>query len=114
MKFGIWKFDVEFGLVGTPQNLPEHYLTVEKLWETEDTAQGQVWKWPVQLARNSWFNPGVADDFNKAFFYAQEFHENRRPMTTPKSLDFDARTVQLQAEILNDYFPGPEEEVSFR
>ncbi|CAN5409196.1 hypothetical protein BH23BAC2_BH23BAC2_15730 [soil metagenome] len=113
IKFGIWSFDEELGLVGTPENLPEHYITTEKLWEIEETSQGQVWKWPLQLARNRWFTPAVADDFNKAFFYAQQYFKEQRPGPSPKSLDFDSRTVKLQTEILSDYFPGPEEEVSF-
>lgn len=113
VQFGIWKFDADHGLVGTPENLPEHYITLDRLWDTEETTQGVVWKWPLQLARNYWFSPPVADDFNKAFFYAQEFMEGTRPSDFPKSLDLDSRTVQLQSEILSDYFPGPEEAVSF-
>lgn len=113
VQFGIWKFDADTGLVGTPENLPEHYLTLDHLWDTEETTQGVVWKWPLQLARNPWFSPSVANDFNKAFFYAQEFFEGKRPPGSPKSLDLDSLTVQLQSEILSDYFPGPEDAVSF-
>ncbi len=113
VQFGIWRFDVNHGLVGTPENLPEHYITLDKLWDTEETTMGVVWKWPLQLARNNWFSPSVADDFNKAFFYAQDFFEGKRPPESPKSFDFDSLTVRLQSEILSDYFPGPEDAVSF-
>lgn len=108
VQFGIWRFDTDFGLVGTPENQPEYYLSTNKLWETEETTEGPVWKWPLHLARNSWFTPGIADDFNKAFFYAQEYMNGNGPQDSPKSLDFDAKTVRIQAELLSDYFPGPE------
>lgn len=113
VQFGIWKFDADLGLVGTPENLPEHYLSKDKLWDVEETTQGVVWKWPLQLARNTWFDPSVANDFNKAFFYAQEFYEANRPEGSPKNLDLDSLTVRMQSEILSDYFPGPEDAVSF-
>ncbi len=113
VKFGIWKFDADRGLVGTPENLPEHFITFDRLWDTEETTNGVVWKWPLLLARKYWFSPSVANDFNKAFFYAQDFFEGNRPPGSPKSLDLDSRTVQLQSEILSDYFPGPEEAVTF-
>ncbi len=113
VQFGIWKFEANLGLVGTPENLPEHYIPLDKLWDTEETSLGLVWKWPLHLARNNWFSPTVANDFNKAFFYAQEFYAGNRPSQSPKSLDLDSRTVLLQSEILSDYFPGPEESVTF-
>ena len=113
VQFGIWKFDANLGLVGTPENLPENFITLEKLWDIEETSQGVVWKWPLHLARNYWFNPSVANDFNKAFFYAHEFLDRSRPSEFPKNLDLDSRTILLQSEILSDYFPGPEEAVSF-
>lgn len=113
VQFGIWKFDTDLGLVGTPENLPEHYIGLDKLWETKETSQGVVWKWPLHMARNYWFNPSVADDFNKAFFYAQHYLDKKRPPESPKGLELDSRTVLLQSEILSDYFPGPEEAVTF-
>lgn len=106
VQFGIWQFDEKFGLIGKPENLPEVFLSFGNLWDIEVTSQDQVWKWPIYMAKNSWFTPKVADDFNKAFFYAQEFMNGQRPV--PWSLDFDARTIQLQTEILMDFFPGPE------
>ena len=66
VQFGIWEFDENFGLIGKPENLPEVSLSFSHLWDIEVNKQDQVWKWPIYLAKNSWFTPKVADDFNKA------------------------------------------------
>lgn len=108
VQFGIWKFDSNLGLVGAPDNQPEFILNPDNIWEIQETSQGQVWKWPLEYTQNRWFTPTVANDFNKAFFYAQDYFLASRPTFAPKSLEFDARTVHLQAEVLSDYFPGPE------
>lgn len=113
-QFGMWMFDENLGLIGRPENLPELYLSTDKLWDIEDTNMGQVWKWPIRFASMSWFTPSVADDFNKAFFYAQRFFEGFRPVDTLKNIEIDARTVQFQTELLSDYFPGPEDDLSAR
>jgi len=106
VQFGIWQFDENLGLIGKPENLPEVNLSFSNLWDIENTTQDKVWKWPIYFAKHAWFTPKVADDFNKAFFYAQEYMNGQRP--EPWNLDFDARTIQIQTEILMDYFPGPE------
>jgi hypothetical protein len=111
MQFGIWKFETDTGLIGTPENLPEHYLGVDHLWETEQTVQGEVWKWPIHFARNTWCTPQIADDFNKAFFYAQTYFENKRPGHFAGSLDMDQRTIQHQIELLADHLYGSEDEI---
>ncbi len=111
VQFGIWKFEPEIGLVGTPANLPDRYLGVDKLWETEDTALGMVWKWPIHFAKNKWCTPQIADDFNKAFFYAQMYFENKRPPDYVGSTDIDQRTIHHQTELLADYLYGGEDEI---
>lgn len=111
VQFGIWKFETETGLIGTPQNLPEHYISIDKLWETEETAHGEVWKWPVHFARNKWCTPQIADDFNKAFFYAQTYFESKRPLHFLDSINIDQRTIHNQTELLADHLYGSEDEV---
>lgn len=106
VQFGIWKFDEKFGLVGRPENLPEINLSNNHLWDIEMTSNNKVWKWPILFAKNPWFTPKVADDFNKAFFYMQDYFDGQRPI--PWSFELDARTIQLQTELLTDYFPGPD------
>ena len=113
VQFGIWIFDEKLGLVGKPEHFPELFLAPDKLWDIKETSRGQVWKWPIEFARIGWFSPSVADDFNKTFFYAQKLFKGFRPINV-ESLDIDARTIQLQTEILSDYFPGPEDEISAR
>lgn len=110
MRFGIWEFDPKFGLVGRPENLPEHYLSNARIWETEELENGEVWRWPILFAKSSWFTPKIADDFNRAFFYAQNFFEGQRPEHLLYKFDFDARTIQLQTELLSDFFLGPDAE----
>lgn len=104
MKFGIWEFDANFGLVGKLENFSEYYISTAKIWETEDTTLGKVWKWPVFFATQSWATPAIADDFNKAFFYAQNYFESQRPVELENSFEFDARTIDVQAGILRDFF----------
>lgn len=111
VQFGIWKFETEMGLIGTPPNLPEHYLSKDKLWETEETAHGEVWKWPVHFARNKWCTPQIADDFNKAFFYAQTYFENLRPSHFVDNIHINQRTIHHQTELLADHLYGSEDEV---
>lgn len=113
VQFGIWIFDEKLGLVGKPEHFPEIFLAPDKLWDIKETNRGQVWKWPIEFARIGWFSPSVADDFNKAFFYAQKLFKGFKP-TNLERLDIDTRTIQLQTEILSDYFPGPEDEISAR
>lgn len=114
VQFGIWIFDEKIGIIGRPENDPELYVSPEKIWDVQETTRGQVWKWPISFARLGWFTPRVADNFNKAFFYAQQFFEAFRPESLTETLDMDARTVQVQTEMLSDYFPGPDEELSVR
>lgn len=109
-QFGIWRYDENFGLVGKPENLPELFLSEENIWEVDNTTSGQVWKWPVDYAKNPWFTPAIADDFNKAFFYAQDYLHKNRPNNYQKNPDYDARTVMMQTELLSDFFPGPDGE----
>lgn len=111
VQFGIWKFEKETGLIGTPHNLPEHYIGIDKLWETEETTHGEVWKWPVLFARNKWCTPQIADDFNKAFFYAQTYFESKRPVHLEDSMNIDQRTIHQQTELLADHLYGSEDEV---
>ena len=114
VQFGIWAFDENLGLVGKPENSPELFLSVDKLWDIKETNRGPVWKWPIDFAPIGWFTPNVADDFNKTFFYAQNFFEGFRPENSPTKMDIDSRTIELQTEILSDYFPGPEGEITAR
>lgn len=111
VQFGIWEVDLNFGLVGRPLNLPEFYLEINKLWDTEETPDGITWKWPIYYAHYSWFTPQVANDFNKAFFYAHTYFESQRPNPPLDSFDYDARTIQQQTEILGDYLYGTDEEM---
>lgn len=104
--FGIWEFDENFGIIGRPENYPEHYITVEKLWETTNIDDNPVWKWPVHLTVFSWFTIEVARDFNKAFFYAQEYFEGQRPVDSPEMMNIDAETISHQEVIYKDYYPG--------
>lgn len=112
MQYGIWIFDEKLGLIGKPDNFPELYLKPEKLWETKETQAGPVWKWPIELAALSWFNLSIADDFNKVFFYAHKFLDGFGTANLEGDFEINIRTVRMQTEILSDYFPGPEEEIS--
>lgn len=114
VQFGIWSFDDKIGLLGRPEKFPELFLGTDKIWDVKETSRGPVWKWPVDFAVIGWFTPQVADDFNKAFFYAQTFFEGFGPTNSPEKLDIDSRTIQLQTELLSDSFPGPDEELSAR
>lgn len=114
VEFGIWIFDEKFGLIGRPDNHPELYLNPDKIWDVQETAGGRVWKWPIRFASLGWFTPGVANDFNKAFFYAQQYFEAFRPEVLAETLEMDTRTVQVQTEMLSDYFPGSDEELSVK
>lgn len=111
VQFGIWKFETDNGLTGTPDNFSEHNLGIDKLWEIEETTRGQVWKWPIHFARNKWCTPQIADDFNKAFFYAQEYFEKDRPIEIQNSLMLNQRTIQHQTELLADHLYGSEDEI---
>ncbi len=108
VQFGIWMFDEKSGIIGRPENFPELYLKIDQIWDIKETTQGKVWKWPIEFAPNQWFSPKVADDFNKAFFYAHNFFKGFRPPESAEDINLDMRTIQLQTEILSDYFPGPE------
>lgn len=112
VQFGIWMFDEKIGLIGRPDNFPEIYLKSENFWDLLDTRQGRVWKWPIEFARIGWFTPKVADDFNKAFFYAHKFLKGFPPVDSPANMEIDTKTMHVQTEILSDYFPGPEDEPS--
>lgn len=114
VQFGIWSFDEKLGLMGRPEKFPELYLGIEKIWDVKETETGPVWKWPVNLAEIGWFTPQVANDFNKTFFYAQNYFEGFRPLGIPEKLEIDSRTIRLQTEVLSDSFPGPDEELSAR
>ncbi|HSI71338.1 MAG TPA: hypothetical protein VK941_13970 [Gillisia sp.] len=110
MKYGIWEFNEADGLTGRPLNLPEIKISKEELWETEDTTEGKVWKWPLYLTRQNWCSPGVANDFNKAFFGGLKTMENDKSGTYKLEPELDARTIRWQTERLSDYFPGPDAE----
>ena len=114
VQFGIWIFDKELGIIGKPEKFPDLFLKNDRIWDVEETASGPVWKWPVSFAKVGWFNPEVANDFNKTFFYAQNFFEGFKPQDFPEKLSIDARTVQLQTDLLMDTFPGPDEELDLR
>lgn len=114
VQYGIWIFDEKVGLIGRPENFPEIFLGTDKIWEIKETRMGPVWKWPVQFAELGWFTPRIADNFNKAFFFAQKYFEGFRPKDTPEKLDLDTRTLQVQTEILSDHFRGTDEELSVR
>lgn len=111
MKYGIWEYDSNFGLIGRPENLPEIYVSKQRIWETENLEVGTVWKWPVFFAKSSWFTPAIATDFNKAFYFAMNDIEGQRPESTHMPFDLDARTLSHQLQILNNIFPGPNEEI---
>lgn len=111
LQFGIWIFDEKIGLIGRPKKYREIYLRPTKIWDVKETRLGPVWKWPVQLAQLDWFTPRVANNFNKVFFYAQQFFEGFRPQTFGNKFEMDARTIQIQTEILSDHFGGPTEEI---
>ena len=110
MVYGIWEYNAEFGLIGKPENLPEIYVSKDKIWETEDLADGKVWKWPLYFTGLDWFNPTIANDFNKAFFYAMNATENQRPQDVPIEMVLDSRTLKYQFERMSDFFPGADEE----
>lgn len=114
VQFGIWIFDKELGIIGKPEKFPELFLNNDRIWDTEKTAAGPVWKWPVSFAKVGWFDPGVANDFNKTFFYAQNFLKGFKPMESLEKMDIDARTIQVQTDLLIDTFPGPDEELNLR
>lgn len=114
VQYGIWAFDEKLGLIGRPENLPELYISVDKIWDIEETSTGRAWKWPLHFAPNRWFTPRVADDFNKAFFYAHQFFKGFRPAGSPEDFEIDVRTIGIQTEILSDYFPGPDGEMEIR
>lgn len=109
MVYGIWEYDAEFGLIGKPENSPEIYVCKGKIWETEDFADGKVWKWPLYFTNYNWFNPTIADDFNKAFFFAMNASEGRRPEHVPTEILLYFRTLKHQFKKLSDYFPGANE-----
>lgn len=114
VQFGNWIFDEKIGLIGKPKKHPKIYLRPTMLWDIKETRLGPVWKWPIRLARLDWFSPRVADNFNKAFFYAQQYFEGFRPKTFENKFEIDSRTIQIQTEILSDHFPGPTEELDAR
>lgn len=114
VQFGIWIFDEKLGLIGKPENHPEIYLSIDKLWAVQETSQGQVWKWPIELARINWFTPSVADEFNKTFFYARNFLKGFSQEQFSTNSEIDSLTIQVQTEILSDYFPGPEDDITIR
>lgn len=114
VQFGIWVFDEKSGLVGRPKDLPEVFIRPDRIWDIKETTQGQVWKWPLKFASQPWFTPREADDFNKAFFYAHKFFKGFPSSESAESFDIDARTIQIQTELLSDYFPGPDGEVGVR
>ncbi|MCM4158612.1 hypothetical protein FHG64_03175 [Antarcticibacterium flavum] len=109
-KYGIWEFNEDQGLTGRPLNLPEIKISKEQLWETEDTTEGKVWKWPLHLTRQKWCSPVMANDFNKAFFSSIKALKKQRPATFNVEPDLDARTIRWQTDMLSDYFPGPDAE----
>lgn len=111
VQFGIWIFDEKIGLIGKPKKHPKIYLRPAMLWDIKETRLGPVWKWPIRLARLDWFSPRVADNFNKAFFYAQRSFEGFRPQNLSNKFEIDAHTIQIQTEILSDHFGGPAEEI---
>lgn len=114
VQFGIWIFDERIGLIGRPEKGSEIYLPPNKIWEIKETRLGPVWKWPLHFARLDWFSPRVADNFNKAFFYAQRSFEGFRSQTFSNKFEIDAHTIYIQTEILSDHFGGPTEEIEPR
>lgn len=110
MKYGIWEFNETDGLAGRPLNLPEIKISKDQLWETEDTTEGKIWKWPLYLTRQKWCSPVEANDFNKAFFGGLKAMKQYRPVHFNLEPDLDARTIRWQTDRLSDYFPGPDAE----
>lgn len=110
MKYGIWEFNETDGLTGRPLNLPEIKISKDQLWETEDTTEGKIWKWPLYLTRQKWCSPVEANDFNKAFFGGLKAMKQYRPVHFNLEPDLDARTIRWQTDRLSDYFPGPDAE----
>ncbi|SRR5690554_4969269 len=104
LRFGIWEFDEKKGLTGRPANFPEVHVRLDNLWDLAKTGNAQVWKWPLQFARTPWCTPAIANDFNKAFFYAQSKLRKIRPKKSFEDFEIKMRTIQSQTELLNDYF----------
>lgn len=109
-KYGIWEFNELDGLTGRPLNLPEIKISKEQLWETEDTTEGKVWKWPMYLTKQKWCSPTVANDFNRVFFEGLKALERDRPLNFKGEPELDARTIRWQTDRLSDFFPGPDAE----
>lgn len=110
LQFGIWELHEKNGLVGRPENFPEVYLRLDNLWDVSSNGEVSVWKWPLQYATRPWFTPRIANDFNKAFFYAQYMLKDTRPSELALDIDINARTITSQTELLNDYLSGLDEE----
>ena len=103
LRFGIWEFDEKKGLTGRPANFPEVHLKLDNLWDLSKAGNVSVWKWPLLYARTPWCTPRIANDFNKAFFYAQsKFRKTKR--NAREEFQIKMRTIQSQTELLNDYF----------
>lgn len=103
LQFGIWEFDEKKGLTGRPVNFPAVHLQLDNIWDLSLAGNAKVWKWPLQYARNPWCTPRIANDFNKAFFYAQKKLRKLQPNFS-EDFQIKARTIQSQTELLNDYF----------
>lgn len=80
--FGIWVIDDQDGLIGWVDGEWDYEVGKETLWDIRDDGY-LYWDWMIHLAEKTWFTETVANDFNKAFAFAQIYFKHLKPKNLP-------------------------------
>ena len=81
--FGIWRIESRKGLIGFVDSSWHYPILRHRLWEYRGSEGNYTWDWMIHLTEKNWFTEPVADDFNKAFAFAQEHFKHLKPKNIP-------------------------------